>query len=527
MTSGHKPPKTLQEQGNVVKKTLSASGRLLPVFWTWATAFAVGCLIAVLSPSLAAQAIWPFEAPQKPLSTAESAAQLLSEMIQTPTVNPPGDERPLAEWLADTLTSRGIEARVIATPAYPGQNPNESETKRGALWARLKGNGSKRPLILLSHLDVVPADPTAWETDPFSGEIRGGWVYGRGALDAKGVTAVHVMTLIELARRNTSLDRDIILLATPDEETGGINGSGYLIHNHSELLQNAEFLLTEGGGVRSAQLDLDGNPTTPAIWGITITEKNPCWIELTTRGQAGHGSVPKKNAAVPRLIAALDRVRRIETPIEVLPQVEFMFRSFATTAPEEDQAGFAALTKSIAEDSSFKRRFLAEPSYNALVRNTISVTVLEGSSRTNVVPTSARAEIDVRLLPGQRCEDFRGVLNRVIADPQVETKVLLSFPSVSSPSDTALFKAIERVAHTQDPTALIVPRMISGFTDAHYFREKGIVAYGFVPRWLEPGEASGVHGVNERISIENLGRGVETLIQIIDEIAAPRNQELD
>ena len=165
---------------------------------------------------------------------------------------------------------------------------------------------------------------------------------------------------------------------------------------------------------------------------------------------------------------------------------------------------------------------MAQPSYNALVRNTLSITVLEGSSRTNVVPSSARAELDIRLLPGERCEDFVEALDSVIADPQVETRILLSFASRSSPANTPLFDAIERVAHRHDPSAIVVPRMISGFTDAHYFREQGIVAYGFTPRWLNSNDATGVHGINERISVDNLGAGVETLVEIIEELASSK-----
>jgi acetylornithine deacetylase/succinyl-diaminopimelate desuccinylase-like protein len=198
-----------------------------------------------------------------------------------------------------------------------------------------------------------------------------------------------------------------------------------------------------------------------------------------------------------------------------------MFLALAATAPAEDRAGFISLSHALIEDSAFSRRFMAQPSYNALVRNTLSITVLEGSSRTNVVPSSARAELDIRLLPGERCEDFVQALDSVIADSQVETRILLSFSSRSSPVKTPLFDAIKRVAHRHDPSAIVVPRMISGFTDAHYFREQGIVAYGFTPRWLNSSDARGVHGINERISVDNLGAGVETLVEIIEEVASP------
>ena len=491
-----------------------------------ASRFAQSILMAmILTPAMlgnSAQAIWPFTGPDSKQPLAERTAELLSRMIQIPTPNPPGHEAPLAQLLVDTLQAEGIDAKLIPIPTRPESEP----VSRAAAWARLPGNGQARPLVLLSHLDVVPADQSQWNKDPFSGEISDGWVYGRGALDAKGVTAVHVMALIELARSEFSLSRDIIVLATPDEEAGGINGAGYLVRQQRALLDDAEFLLTEGGSIRPAQPALPGGIPTPPMWGVTITEKSPCWVEVITRGQAGHGAAPLSGAAVPRLVAALDRIRRVESRVRVLAEVESMFLALAATAPAEDRAGFISLSHALMEDSAFSRRFMAQPSYNALVRNTLSITVLEGSSRTNVVPSSARAELDIRLLPGERCEDFVEALDSVIADPQVETRILLSFASRSSPAKTPLFDAIERVAYRHDPSAIVVPRMIGGFTDAHYFRELGIVAYGFTPRWLNSNDARGVHGINERISVDNLGAGVETLVEIIEEVASSERDEV-
>lgn len=257
------------------------------------------------------------------------------------------------------------------------------------------------------------------------------------------------------------------------------------------------------------------------MWGITVTEKSPCWLELTTTGTPGHGSAPKRDAAVPRLIAALDRVRRVESPVRVLPEVETMFLALAASAPMEDRAGFISLATSLDEESDFARRFLSHSGYNALVRNTISITVLEGGVKTNVVPGVARARLDVRLLPGERCSDFVRAIEDVIGDPLVRVETLLAFPSNSSPSDTDLFRAIERVARRHDPEAIVVPRMIGGFTDAHWFRELGIVSYGFVPRWLAPQDATGVHGIDERVTLDNLDRGTTTLVEILESLATP------
>ena len=442
-------------------------------------------------------------------------AELLADLIRIPSVNPPGGEGPVADRIAAELSRAGLEVRVIPTPRSSDDDP-----PRAAVWARLPGRGARRPLILLSHLDVVPANPKDWSRPPFAGVVEDGIVYGRGALDAKGVSAVHASVLIALAGRDERLDRDVILLATPDEETGGLAGARYIVKQHPELLADAEYLLTEGGSIRPAREGREGMPPVPPLWGVTVTEKGPCWLELETRGPSGHGSAPRPGSAVPRLIEALDRVRRIESPIHVQEPVAAMFRHLAPSAPREDREGFAALAHGLETDSSFRRRFLANPGYNALVRNTIAITVLASGANTNVVPGEARARLDVRLLPGEDCAEFVAALKAVIADPEVEVETLLSFPSRSSPGDTPLFDAIARVARREDPGAVVLPRMIGGFTDAHWFRQEGIVAYGFVPRRLSRADTRGVHGVDEAVSIQNLEAGVSTLLAIIDELQA-------
>jgi acetylornithine deacetylase/succinyl-diaminopimelate desuccinylase-like protein len=451
-----------------------------------------------------AQAIWPFDRllEQPPLS--DRAAQLLSDAIQTETVNPPGNERALARKLAAALGSAGIENRVIPTPS-PQSGP-----MRSAVWGRLRGEGDRPALVLLSHLDTVPADPEAWSVGPFEGEIWDGFVWGRGALDAKGIAVTHLMTLIEFAESETKLDRDLIFLATPDEETGGRDGAGWLVEHHPELLEGAGFLLTEGGGI---QLPLGREQS--AVWGVALTEKSPCWLELRARGRAGHSSSPTQDAAVPRLIAALDRIRRLESPVRVTEEVAAMFEALAPLAADWDRPGFQNLAVALEEDEGFRRRFLGNSGQNALVRNTVSITVLEGASKTNVAPPTARAQLDARLLPGERCDDFASNLEALISDSSIEIVEILRFPARASPSNTPLYRAIEEVAGRREPTGLVVPRMISGFTDAHWFREIGIVAYGFVPRALTSAETSRVHGPDERIAIETLADSINSMGELV------------
>jgi len=478
--------------------------------------FLIGIWLGWMSPAgTPAWAIWPFDAPRVEIDLSDtrgSAARVLRESIQFDTTNPPGDERPLADYLVGILRGAGIESRVIETPR------GSSQVGRAAVWARFRGTGRRRPIILLSHLDVVPAARADWALDPFEGLVGGGHVVGRGALDAKGIAIVHLFTLLTLAERARPLDRDVILLAVPDEETGGRSGSQWLVSQQSSALHDAEFLLTEGGGI------LPGQSGNPDIWGVTFTEKSPCWLELIARGRPGHGSAAGREGAVPTLVAALERVRRIESEVRVTPEVESMFRTLAPYSAGEDRVGLADLGRSLVLWPDFRERFLAEPGRSALVRNTLAITVLRAGDRTNVVPAEARAQIDARLLPGESCSAFVEMVRRTIDDPEVRIETLLDVATAPSPLGTDLFRAIERVAQSPAHQGVVVPRVIAGFTDAHYYRALGIVAYGFVPRWLRPRDTHGIHGPNERISLDNLGRGIATMVELLDALDAESSE---
>ncbi|MFP6656265.1 MAG: M20/M25/M40 family metallo-hydrolase [Myxococcota bacterium] len=465
----------------------------------------LGLLLAALFASEAA-AIWPFDGWFRQPSLEERATALLSEAIQIPTVNPPGNERALARKLAAELGRAGIKNKVIETPSPDGGPP------RAAVWGRLHGIGDRPALVLLSHLDTVPALASDWTVDPFSGEIAGGYVWGRGALDAKGATIAHLLTLIELAGSDSPLHRDIIFLATPDEETGGQDGAGWIARNRPDLIEGAGYLLTEGGGIRPVS---GVDETRPAIWGVSLTEKAPCWLELRAHGRAGHSSTPRPDAAVPKLIAALDRIRRAESPLRVTTEVEEMFAAMADFAPEWNRAGFADLSNALEQDEAFRRRFLDDPGQNAMVRNTVSITVLEGASKTNIAPGLARAQLDARLLPGESCDEFAGAIADLIDESSIEIEILLSFPARASSANTTLYRAIAQVAAEQENPSIVVPRMIGGFTDAHWFRELGLVAYGFIPRSVANEDSRRVHGVDERIRIETLVESIELNLKIV------------
>lgn len=424
------------------------------------------------------------------------ATRLLTAYIQIDTSNPPGNETAAARFLASELRRAGMETQI-----------HESRPGRGSLIATLRGSGEKRPIVLLSHLDVVPAVAEEWSVPPFSGDVRDGYVYGRGAIDCKGVGVVNALAMMLLKRSGVVLKRDIHFVGTADEETGGRLGAGWLVENHLRDLGEVEFVLNEGGEIRVER--------GKRVYEVAVVEKVPCWLRVTARGKPGHGSTPPEVTATTRLIRALHRIQEREPEIRVVPEVQAYYAALAALEPEPQRSRFADLGKAL-RDPEFRREFLADARHAALVRNTIVPTVLNGSHKTNVIPASASAELDCRLLPGQSPEAFVQSVVEIIDDREVEVEVLLNFPPSSSPAATELFAAIEALARSEG--AGVAPAVLRGFTDSHFFREKGIVSYGFTPFELAPEELARMHGADERISTENLREATRRLVELLRRI---------
>lgn len=423
------------------------------------------------------------------------ATDLLSQYIRLNTTNPPGNELDAAELLKKKFSADGIPSMVYQ-PA-PG---------RGVIAARLRGTGKyRKSLVLLSHMDVVPAEAKDWQVDPFSGTVKNGEIWGRGALDDKGPGVVELMAILAIKRSGVLLDRDILFLATGDEETGGKLGAGWVVDHQRNLVADAGYLLNEGGEVR---VEADGHK----VYEVSITEKSPLWIRLTATGPGGHASTPPEQTAVTRLVRALNKLASYQPPIKIEPLVEREFRRRGTL---NHRGGASRDLRKALKDSAFAKQFLSVPAQAAMVRDTVTPTVLRASEKINVIASSADAEIDCRLLPGEDASSFLETIRELIGDDNVKIEVILNFPSESSPEKSSLMDAIEALAARHDGKAPVIPTMLTGFTDSHYFRRLGLVAYGFVPLEVTQDQARTVHGANERVSIDNLRRAIERMTSLL------------
>jgi acetylornithine deacetylase/succinyl-diaminopimelate desuccinylase-like protein len=431
----------------------------------------------------------------------DEAVSLLSRYIQIDTTNPPGNEIRAARFFKEIFDREGIEAQVI-----------ESAPGRGNIYARVRGDGTKKAVMLLHHMDVVPADAKLWKEPPFSGVIKDGVIWGRGAIDNKGGGVMALMTMLALKRQNARFKGDVIFLGTADEEAGGVLGAGYLVDKHAELFHDVGVVLNEGGGIRV------GNDGRTRLYSIGVVEKVPLWLKLTASGVPGHAASPGRDQAVLKLINALSRIAGYPSPIKVVPEVQKFYADSAASAPPDRREQYKDLRKAL-QDPGFAAEFLQDRSNNARVRNTISITGIKGSDKINVIPAEASAEIDVRLLPGEEPQAFIKEMHRVVADDSIKIEVLLSRATAASPASPDALKVIAEYAGAKDPGTPMLFSMGSGFTDCHFFRSKGIPCLGFLPRRSRPGEEGMVHGINERVSVESLKADIRAMYEIVRKLA--------
>jgi acetylornithine deacetylase/succinyl-diaminopimelate desuccinylase-like protein len=429
---------------------------------------------------------------------------LLRHYLMLDTTNPPGNETVGARFLAEVLGREGIASETV-----------ESAPGRGNLVARLAGDGSLGGIVLHHHIDVVYADRRYWTVDPFGGEIRDGFLYGRGALDMKSTGILHLSAILAIKRAKVPLKRDLILLATPDEEAGSCFGAQFVADQRRDWLAGAEYALSEMGGIYP-----ESGQRAPFA-SIVTSEKTGLPLRLTARSEPGHGSMPWPDTAPNRLIRALGRLLDAERPLRVLPEVQEYFARLGSLLPGDTGRGYEDLARWLA-DAGFRRAFLANRHHAAMLRTTFAVTMLQGSTKRNVIPPEAVADIDCRMLRGDDPDEIVRWVCGEIADDRVEVSLINPPPKIpnASPPDTELYKALGEALRRRAPGAVVAPDVLVGFTDNWVFRNCGLHGYGFSPFVLEEDEWRRVHGNDERISLENLCAGVRCHTEMLLAMAA-------
>ena len=437
---------------------------------------------------------------------AETIAQLQA-MIGFNTTNPPGNELPLAEHIVRALESAGIETRLV-TP----------QPQRAAVFGRLRGSGARRPVMLLAHMDVVGVEAEKWSCDPFSGEVRDGYLYGRGAIDDKGMLAANLMTMLTLKRevvdRGVTLARDVVFLATADEETGGACGMRWLVENHRDLL-DVEFAINEGGRTRI----IEGGKRYLAI---QTAEKISHMVTVTARGPAGHSAIPLDGNAIFHLGSALARIGEYREPVTLTETTRRFFGLLSRMWPVGEEArAMADLVSSDAGASERGAKTLSRiPVFNAVMRNGISATKITGGVAGNVIPAEASAVLNVRTIPGNSIDDVMNRLRACVPDPSISFAVAAhSDEAPASDPDSAMFNAIAGAAQELDPDMTVVPYLSTGGTDSAHLRRIGVNSYGILPFPMEQPDEERMHGHDERVPVASLHFGTRLIFESIRRVA--------
>ncbi len=438
---------------------------------TWIRLLAVGC--ALIPCAAAAQ-----PAPDWNAMQAE-AVRAIQSYVRINTSNPPGDVTKAADFLTDLLKREGIPVQRY-----------ESGPGRAIVVARLKGAGAAKPLLLLHHMDVVPTDPSRWQHDPFGAEIADGQIWGRGAIDMKGLGIIQLMSFIALKRQNVPLARDVILMAVPDEEVGGALGAKWMLQHHYGEIE-PEYILDEGG-FGSRDLFAPGK----LVFGISVAEKKILWLKLRVEGVAGHGSQPHDQNPNDRLVRALAHL--LDEP---LPSA-----SFAIIDTMKSRVG----------------EFAANKFNNAIQRSTISLTSLRSGvgdpPKVNVIPSVAEATIDCRVLPGTSKDQWMSEIRRRLGDPAVKIEIVYEGEDpIVTPQDSTFYRALEAAVKRRHPDAIVTPMVVPYGTDSNSFRPRGVKSYGFTPVVVPAAAVMSMHGDAEFLPVDSVGPAIQILFEALKE----------
>jgi acetylornithine deacetylase/succinyl-diaminopimelate desuccinylase-like protein len=430
------------------------------------------------------------------------ALHFLSELVKIDTSNPPGNEVKAAEYIKGVLAAEGITAQIY-----------ESAPGRGNLVARLKGNGKKKPLLLMGHLDVVGVERDKWTMDPFAAIQKDGYLFGRGSIDDKSMDAANLEVFLLLHRLKVPLDRDVILLAEAGEEGTTQFGIDFMVEKHWDEIA-CEYALNEGGGIQ------EENGKVQYV-AVSTTQKVPRGFSLVAHGTSGHGSAPRLDNAIAHLAAAVDKTAQWEAPMRLNETTRRFFQQMAKISPPEKAAIYAQVEQPDAQ----QKLHATEPSYYSMLRTSLVPTIIKGGFRSNVIPADAEARFDVRALPDENMDALKAQLTKLINDPavQIVDQENAHARPTAQPSglDTDGFHALEHAQQKVFPGVPTIPIMQVGATDSAELRAKGVQAYD-IGTVYSTEDIKHIHGNDERIQIAGFGKFVEYLYAATTEIAASK-----
>jgi acetylornithine deacetylase/succinyl-diaminopimelate desuccinylase-like protein len=427
--------------------------------------------------------------------------EILQNLIRFDTSNPPGNESACIAYINDLLTQAGFQTQILAR-----------DENRANLVTRLSGRGEAPPLLLYGHIDVVPAQGEEWTHPPFAAEIADGYIWGRGTLDMKGAVAMMLVALMRAKAEGFVPPGDVVFAALSDEERGGNFGARYLVEEHSDLFEGIRYALGEAGGI---PLYLGERKVYP----IMVAEKQMCWMKATVRGQGGHGSAPVQGAAMARLAKLLMALDRHRLPVHITPVAREMIDQMAGALPRAQRTVMRQLLNPKLTDRILSLVGPLQGLIAPLLHNTVSPTVLHGSSSVNVIPSEVSVELDGRLLPGHTPEDMIAELRAIVGD-EVELEVVRFEPGPPD-ADMGLYDMLTDILVQADPAGIPIPLLVGGVTDGRHFARLGIQTYGFTPMKMTPGfnYFRLAHGIDERIPVDSLDFGVEAIDQALHRFA--------
>ena len=440
-------------------------------------------------------------------SVGDEAVDYLVDLVKIDSSNPPGNETRVAEYLETALAAEGIKSETYAL-----------DPDRANLVARYKGNGSKPPILIMGHTDVVGVQADKWTEPPFEGIRKDGYVWGRGTLDDKDNVTAGLMVMLLLKRLNVDMDRDIIFLAESGEEGTPEVGINFMVEKHWDKIA-AEYAIAEGGGMQ----EVDGHVH---VVGVQTTEKMPRRATLVARGTAGHGSRPRADNAVAMIAEAVARAAAWETPVSLNATTRAYFERMAALNEGDTAFRYANVDNPEHQREIDEWFRLHDPLHYSTVRSSVVPTIIDAGFRKNVIPSEARAVLDIRMLPGEDVEGFYRELAAIIANPAIEIVPEHIYRPAAPPSeiDNEMFQVIESVSERLYPRSTTLPIMATGATDMSQLRAKGTPSYGIGPaRTLEEiNSRFGAHSDDERVSEESLRELVRFLWNIVIDIGAAR-----